>query len=188
MPADDLRVARFSDEEFEKMIGSNAFGDVRVELREGALHRMSPQHLPHARIKGDLLRELDLAIARTERALEVVVEVSVGFGGGFTPLPDIVVWKPSDAATVVPGARVALIAEVADTTLSDDLGAKLVSYARAGVPEYWVADVAGRVIHQCWAPGAEGYGGRRVIPFGQDVAAETLKGVILPKALARWAA
>jgi Uma2 family endonuclease len=188
MAADDLTIARFSDAEFEKMIGSDAFGDVRVELREGVLRRMSPQHLPHARIKVDLLRELDGAIAAAELALEVVVEVSVGFGDGFTPLPDLAVWRPSDAATTLPGDRVVLIVEVADTTLSDDLGAKLLSYARAGVPEYWVADVAGRVVHQCWAPGAEGFSGRRVVPFGQNLAAETIKAVLLARALARWAA
>ncbi|HWA21543.1 MAG TPA: Uma2 family endonuclease [Caulobacterales bacterium] len=188
MAADDLTIARFSDAEFERMLGRGAFADMRVELRAGVLRRMNAQYAPHLRIKSDLGAELREAVQRAGLALEVSIDGSVGFGAGFTPSPDVIVWTPSDVDTILPGADVALIVEVADTTLSDDLGAKLFSYARAGVPEYWVADVAGRVIHQCWAPGAAGYGGRRVIPFGQDVAAEALKGVALPKALARWAA
>ena len=42
---------------------------------------------------------------------------------------------------------VVLIAEVADTTLATDLGEKATLYARHGVPEYWVIDVEGRMLH-----------------------------------------
>jgi Uma2 family endonuclease len=37
-----------------------------------------------------------------------------------------------------------LIVEIADSTLGFDLKVKGALYARAGVPEYWVLDVAGR--------------------------------------------
>lgn len=44
----------------------------------------------------------------------------------------------------------ALVVEVADTTLAFDLSVKRGLYARAGIAEYWVLDLAGRrmVVHR----------------------------------------
>ncbi len=39
-----------------------------------------------------------------------------------------------------------LIVEVADSTLSDDLGDKHDAYAVAVLPEYWVADVKAKTV------------------------------------------
>ena len=48
--------------------------------------------------------------------------------------------------------------EVADSSLADDLGAKLEQYARAGIPRYWVVDVVGRTLRDYhefdWIPDA----------------------------------
>lgn len=54
-------------------------------------------------------------------------------------------------------ADVALLIEVSDSTLRFDLRAKARLYARAGIVEYWVADVAGRrfIVHR--SSGTEGY-------------------------------
>jgi Uma2 family endonuclease len=185
--ADDLHIARFSDDEFEKMIGSGAFGDIRMELRGGGLHRMSPQYLLHGRVKQDLVRRLEQGIERAGLRLEVVTEVSVRFGDGFMPLPDISVLKPTEGTKAIPGAEIVLIVEVADTTLADDIGAKLVSYAGAGVGEYWVADIQGNAIHQAWGASPEGYANRRIVKFGQTIEAATLRGLAIPEVLARWA-
>ena len=45
--------------------------------------------------------------------------------------------------------------------------------ARAGVPEYWVADVNGRVIHQMGAPVDDANVERREVAFGAQVEAST---------------
>ena len=51
-----------------------------------------------------------------------------------------------------------LVVEVSDTTLSFDLTTKASIYARAGIVEYWVLDIAGRrmIVHR------EPQGGRYV--------------------------
>lgn len=67
--------------------------------------------------------------------------------------------------------------EVADTTLDHDLGVKAQLYARAGIPEYWVADVAGKVIHQLWAPEGGAYAQRREVAFGTRIEAVTVAGL-----------
>ncbi len=186
--ADDLTISRFSDAEFERMVGAGAFDDMRVELRGGALHRMNAQHGPHLRIKTDIGAALINAVANADPPFEVSIDGSVAFGGGFIPSPDVFLWRPEPVEGFIPGRTVVLIVEVADTTLGDDLGAKLLSYARADVPEYWVVDVGGRVIHQCTDPLEEGYRVRKITPFGQTIEAKALPGVALPSVLARWAA
>jgi Uma2 family endonuclease len=185
--ADDLHIARFSDEEFERMIGSGAFGDIRVELRGGGLHRMSPQYLDHGRVKHEIARQLERGIQDASLQLEVLTEVSVRFGGGFMPLPDVSVLRPTDETKAIPGSEIALIVEAADTTLADDLGAKLVNYASAGVPECWVADLQGKAVHQAWQASGDAYLQRRLVPFGQTLEAATLPGVTLRQILSRWA-
>jgi Uma2 family endonuclease len=77
----------------------------------------------------------------------------------------------------VPLISVVLVVEVSATTLDYDMKRKLALYARAGVPEYWVADVNGRVIHQLWAPTGDDYAQRREVAFGEVVAAVTVEGL-----------
>lgn len=77
---------------------------------------------------------------------------------------------------ILPLEAVKLLIEVADSTLAQDLGLKAALYAGAGVPEYWVVDVSGRMIHQMWSPRPEGYAGRREVAFGEAIEAATVKG------------
>ncbi len=69
------------------------------------------------------------------------------------PEPDLVVLaKPSreyQDANPTPG-DLRLVVEISDTTLAFDLTAKAELYARAGILEYWVLDVAARrlIVHR----------------------------------------
>lgn len=60
-----------------------------------------------------------------------------------------------------------------------DLGRKARLYARYGVPEYWVADVEARVIHQLRAPAGEAYQERREVSFGEALAAATIPSLTI---------
>ena len=68
------------------------------------------------------------------------------FSDDYAPMPDLALLEHRP----VPGALIdelpVLVIEVADETLSYDLGVKRLAYARAGVPEYWVADLKRRRI------------------------------------------
>lgn len=118
------------------------------------------------------------ALAQSNLTLRVNGEVSIRFGGGFQPTADLVVWDPAGVAAgydgPIPGQTVRLVIEVAVASLADDLGQKLLDYAQAGLAEYWVADVAARVIHRCVEPYGEGYRRRDVIRFGEPLSALTL--------------
>jgi len=39
-----------------------------------------------------------------------------------------------------------LVVEVSETTLKQDEGKKLLAYQDAGIPEYWIVDVAAKVV------------------------------------------
>jgi Uma2 family endonuclease len=85
------------------------------------------------------------------------------------PQPDLIVLKRASASfqsgAPQPG-DLALVVEVADTTLRFDLTMKAGLYARAGIVEYWVVDVTGRrlIVHREPAPG--GY--RPVAAYGES--------------------
>jgi Uma2 family endonuclease len=172
--------------QFEDMGRKGAFAKVgRVELRRGAIALMSPVHLPHARLQQKLLIALVKAIQAAGKggALDAVPEISVNAAEGFLPTADIAVFDAVglnyDEVGSLPKARVKLIVEVADSTLADTIGEKLIDYARAGVPEYWVADVQGKALMLHDGPGENGYRRRVVIAFGQEIKALTLD-LVLP--------
>jgi len=77
----------------------------------------------------------------------------------------------------IPLHSVALVVEIADTTLGSDMKRKATIYARAGVPEYWIVDVTGKIIHQMWAPEGEAYAGRREMAFGEQIEAVAVAGL-----------
>jgi Uma2 family endonuclease len=76
--------------------------------------------------------------------------------------------------------RAFLIVEVADTSLNLDRQEKAELYARAGVPEYWIVNLAGRIIERHSEPADGTYA--RVTPFrsGETVAPLAFPDVELP--------
>lgn len=161
----------FSNAEFERLARCGGFGDARVELRRGMIAEMGPQFASHARVKMKLLAALSGAVEAADLPWEVWSEVSVAFAVGFEPMADIVVWDPAlapaDLDGPIPAAAVKLIVEVSDTTLADDLGDKLEDYAKGGLPEYWIADVRGRLVLRHAGAGAGTYARREPARFGE---------------------
>jgi Uma2 family endonuclease len=168
-----VRLKVFSNAEFERMARCGGFGDARVELRRGMIAEMSPQFVPHANVKMELTFALAAALKAAGLAWKVTNEVSVAFFDGFEPMPDIVVWNPSEAPAnldgPIPATAVKLIIEVSDTTLADDLGDKLEDYAKGGLAEYWVADVQGRLVLRHAGPGPSAYARREPAHFGEAI-------------------
>ena len=88
------------------------------------------------------------SVSSTE-ASECVVRVQSSIDlGDSRPEPDIAWLQPGRYSARRPRpADVLLIIEVADSSLSDDLGEKASLYAEFGITEYWVVDAPGRRIH-----------------------------------------
>ena len=120
--------------------------DDRVELLDGELIEMPPIGDRHAGSVDYFTEALPLAL---RRRANVRIQNPVRLDDGSEPLPDAMLLRRRDdfyrSRKPIP-ADVLLIIEVSDTSLAYDRGAKLAAYARAGIPEVWIANLPdGRV-------------------------------------------
>ena len=74
------------------------------------------------------------------------------------PEPDIAVVAGEPRAHIGAHPRSAvLVVEVAGSSLAFDRRDKALLYARASIPEYWIVNLADRVVEVHREPGAQGY-------------------------------
>ena len=166
------------------MAGRGAFvGLPRLELCDGMLCQTSPQDRPHLRVKMAILLALRDALRALSSSLDVATEGSVRVGEYEVPMPDAFVWDPHWGRGAVPVEHVRLVVEVSETTIRDGLGRKRRIYAAGGVPEYWVADLAGQVMHQHWSPMGDACAEKALVPFGRLLASATLEGLQMDTAI-----
>ena len=172
------RIYRLRVEDYLLLDNAGTFAAyAKTELLDGEIFYMNAQHRPHARIKSRLYEALREALRAIASPGEPLIEASIAMPDHSVPEPDIVVTDDPEGDGLVPLSSVRLVVEVADTSLAQDLGLKAALYAREGIPEYWVVDVNGRVIHQLWAPVGDTFGGRREHAFGARIEAETIVGL-----------
>lgn len=116
----------------------------RVELIDGEIIDMLPIGVLHAAIVDVLVRHSG---RRAGEAVLIRCQNPLRLDDISEPEPDIAILRPrADLYTTThPGpADVLLVIEVADTSLTYDLGTKVPLYARHGIPEVWVIDAATR--------------------------------------------
>lgn len=165
---------RLTVADYTLLAEAGAFAEQRTELIDGDVLLMSPQFRPHLFVKSEFGFRLRLALRELNSPLWIGEEESVALSDRDMPLPDIIATSEPRGVGAVPLASVALIVEVAETSLAYDLGRKAQLYATAGIPEYWVADVFGRVLHQHSRPEDDAYADRRTIPLASPSARSPL--------------
>jgi Uma2 family endonuclease len=172
--------AKLTANDFELLNSHGAFAAyTKTELIDGEVYFVNAQHRPHGMVKMRLYDALQAALQATSSPYRAVCEFTLALSPTDRPEPDVMLTSEPDGAGFVPLASVPLVIEVSDTTLDVDLGSKLHRYAHAGVPEYWVADVNGRVIHRMWLPDGSEYAQRDEVKFGDRVRSETMNGLEL---------
>jgi Uma2 family endonuclease len=142
---------------FHMIYESGFFGTGRVELINGEMIEQLPKNQPHT-IANDSLYDL----------------LTDTFGRGFVrhsapiiiseetePEPDLAVTRQPQRSYVnignPPATEAVLVVEISDSTLRYDLSTKALVYSRAGIPEYWVLDITGRVLIVHRTPTLDGY-------------------------------
>ncbi|MEG3085219.1 Uma2 family endonuclease [Sphingomonas sp. PB2P12] len=170
-------------EDYLMLDAAGAFEDYgKTELLDGEIVYMNAQHRPHARIKSRLHILLATALRNAGGKFEALVEGSVAMPPHNVPEPDIAVTAEPEGEGLIPLASLALVIEIADTTLRNDLGRKRKIYAREGIAEYWVLDVRARVIHQMWAPIEDRFTQMREVSFDTGIGAATISGLTVETA------
>lgn len=141
-----LPIYRLSVDQYFGLVGSGILSEEdRVELIDGWIVTKLTKYPPHVIATdclSDLLRRLapDGWFVRTESPIVV---------GGSVPEPDIALirGRSRDYGTHHPNVgQIALIAEVAESSLPRDRGEKLGVYAKGGVTLYWLVNLIDMVV------------------------------------------
>lgn len=142
----------------------------RVELIDGEILTMSPQRSPHAvavRLVQEALR------AAFGPGFDVRPQLPLTLGDTTEPEPDLAVveGEPRDYRDAHPNTAL-LVVEVAESSLAFDRGVKSRLYADAGIPEYWIVDLAGGAVEVLRSPAGGEYRERQVLRPGASIAPE----------------
>nr|WP_161501134.1 Uma2 family endonuclease [Rhodopirellula sp. SM50] len=139
---------KLSVPEYEQMIARGAFAglDRKIEFIGGELREMSPAGPVHDDYIEFLLAWAAGLVSKNECRIRCQSGLRVGDS---VPEPDFALLAPKRYGRNRPTADdVLLLVEVADSSLTYDLGEKAQLYARHGIREYWVVDVDGRTLHR----------------------------------------
>jgi Uma2 family endonuclease len=138
----DPSAYRFTVDQYHRMIDAGILGeDDPVELLEGYLVLKMPRNPPHDGTI-QLIQSVLTALLPAGWSLRTQLAITLNDS---EPEPDFVVVRghPRMYLTRHPNpADIGLLIEVANTSLQRDLADKARVYARAGIPAYWVIDVA----------------------------------------------
>jgi Uma2 family endonuclease len=149
-------IARFSVEQYHRMIQSGALGeDDRVELIDGWVVKQMAKGPEHAYATGQCQELLQRSLpegwhVRNQEPITLADS---------EPEPDLSVVRGARGKYLAqhPGpGDIALVVEVSDSTLVTDRG-KARIYARAGIREYWIVNLVARSleIHSEPQPGPD---------------------------------
>ncbi len=137
-----VKVFRWTQKEYYKMLELGFFEGKRVELIEGEIIEMAPMKSPHATSVSLLSRELRKFF---DKGFVVRSQLPLSFSKINEPEPDIAIVKGDirDYAKAHP-KEAELVVEVSDSTLSYDRNSKSRLYAKNKIQDYWILDVNGR--------------------------------------------
>jgi len=148
----------------------------RYELLDGEIISKMGQSLNHGMPVTRAMFWLAGVFHQDNVLTQVTIEVIAEDQPTNRPEPDVLVLRrpaPEYDNRPPTGADLLLVVEVANTTLRDDLRTKAHLYARAGVAEYWVLDVAARRLFVHRGPGDDGYASVAAYAEDDTVATET---------------
>jgi Uma2 family endonuclease len=168
LPPQDLRL--ITTAEYHQMAAVGILtADEQVELIAGQIIQKMPKGPAHSALCKRLEKLMERLLGE-----EILVRLQdpIQLDDYSEPEPDIAVVHPQADfyADHHPNpAEVYLIIEVADTTISRDLGPKAKLYAAAGIPDYWVLDVTAQQVHVFREPQAAGYQRQLILGLQQSV-------------------
>ena len=147
---------KWTVEDYHQLVATGLLEGKPVELLEGELIEMSPEGVPHSYTNlsvVDYLRTTLQDLAFISEAHPITLDNS-------EPEPDIAIVRlpkeiykqhhpyPQDIYWLI---------EVSNRTLEKDLKEKTTTYARNGIPEYWVIDLPHNKVWVFTQPSSQGY-------------------------------
>jgi len=152
-PRSGISTYRFTVEQYHQMAAAGILEeDERVQLLEGEIVRttpIGPLHRYAVVAAGEALSKL------LPPAWEMMIQQPITLAHS-EPEPDLCIVRSESARYLDrhPGAAdVALVIEVADSSLPLDRNRKQTIYAAAGIPEYWIVNLDQRCVEIYHGPG-----------------------------------
>ncbi len=165
----------FTVTEYYQMAKAGIFSeDDRVELIEGEVVEMAPIGSRHAACVDRLNR---LFSEWAGGHVIVRVQSPIRLGQYSEPQPDLALLQPRDdfyARAHPEPEDVLLVVEVAETSAAYDREMKVPLYARAGILEVWLVDLAEACIQVYRKPSPEGYKEVQRMEHGQRLSPQAL--------------
>jgi Uma2 family endonuclease len=121
-------------------------------------------------------------VRAVEDDLEVLTQLPLTLLNEGEPEPDLAVVRAEDAQSGEHHPRTAvLVIEVAGDSLRLDRQSKAALYARAGIPEYWIANLAEATVevHREPDPEAGTYRMKTIVPSGETLVPAAVPGVTI---------
>ena len=182
-PADvaQLPLRRFTVDEYFAMAEAGILkrGE-RVELIDGVIVAMAPMGNPHRATVNRLSRMMFGAIGT--RAI-VQVQCPITLDDRTMPEPDLALLRERadfyESEDTYPD-DVLLVIEVADASVDYDRHEKLPRYARAGIPEVWIAVLPERIIAAHTKPVDGRYTVRQTFASGDAISPGCFPDISLP--------
>ena len=154
--------ARFTTAEFAELFAGAASLDIKLELVDGCLARMTPPMGSHSSRQTAVVGML-WSIMRDR----TMVEAPIDLGDDTVMVCDVAILRhPVAEQRFLRADEVVLAVEIAESSLARDLGLKRAAYARAGIPHYWVVDGTAAQTHVFELAAAGDYGQGRIVAFG----------------------
>jgi Uma2 family endonuclease len=136
-----LTTAKWTIEEYHRLVEAGLLDDKRVELLEGIIVDMAPEGMPHAVYCSESVKYLRTLLG--DRA-EVREAHPVTLPNDSEPEPDIAIVRAPIRQYLTHHpypADIFWLIEYADTTLRKDINEKKRAYAEAVIQEYWVVNL-----------------------------------------------
>ncbi|MGD9508320.1 MAG: Uma2 family endonuclease [Geminicoccaceae bacterium] len=159
---------RFDVDDYHRMAEAGILSpDDRVELIGGEIVDMAPI----GSALGGTVVGLTELVARAVADGKVLLSVQgpLRLDRSNEPQPDLMLLRSRTdryRSSHPAAADVLLLVEVADSSLAYDRGAKLALYARHGVAEVWIVDLAGRAVELFREPNTGGFAVRERVDAG----------------------
>jgi Uma2 family endonuclease len=174
-----LSTYRFTVDEYHRLGEAGILGeDDRVELLDGDLINMAPIGGEHRTLVDSL--NLLLASRAQENQYRIGIQNPISLDPHSEPQPDVVLYDSSVLGRHPRPEEIYLLIEVADSSLSYDVGPKLAAYARVGIREVWVVDAIRRRVLVYRRPVQGQYGTKLELTPEDVVTIEAFPDVSLP--------
>ena len=157
---------KWTTDRYHQAVEAGVFDDQSVELLQGEIVLMAPEGTPHTYFSDRISKVLQRLLG--ERA-QIRESRPIALPNNSEPEPDIAIVQPLDAVYLDRHPypeNIFLVIEYSNTTLNKDLGTKQITYAEAGIPEYWVVNLKDLQLIVFRHPTANGYQTKTVLTSG----------------------